>query len=468
MYDLSGGTPTLPLATLNNPDFLTPFGSSMAISGTRVIIGVALDDTGATDAGSVYVYDLSSATPTVPVAKINNPSPAASDHFGQSVAIFGTRVVVGTTGDDTGASNAGSTYVYDLNSGTPTVPMFILNNPAPATSDLFGRSVAVSDTRVVVGTPFDSAGATNAGSVYVYDMSSGTPTVPVATLNNPAPATSDWFGWSVAMDGTTVAIGTPSDDAFYPDRGSAYIYGSAAAEIAVEQPVGTGLIDNASIIAFTAPVGTSSPASIFTVRNTGGATLSGLAVSVDGTDSADFTAGAPGSTELAPGAATTFTVTFTPSGAGGGPRNAMLRITSNDTDESPFDITLTGTALTLTQDTDGDGISDADEFNLASLGFDWELAQPALKDSLFDNAASIGLYSTTQVQTLRIASPPIHQDPGTGAFTLTIGVEKSTNLTGAFLPFPMAAPQTAINPEGRLEFQFTPPDNAAFFLLKSQ
>jgi hypothetical protein len=38
-------------------------------------------------------------------------------------------------------------------------------------------------------------------------------------------------------------------------------------------------------------------------------------------------------------------------------------------------------------------------------------------------------------------------------FTLTIGVEKATLLTN-FFPFPMTAPQTTINVEGKLEFQF--------------
>jgi hypothetical protein len=39
---------------------------------------------------------------------------------------------------------------------------------------------------------------------------------------------------------------------------------------------------------------------------------------------------------------TTFTVTFTPSAAGA--RSAAIHIASNDANESPFDITLTGTA----------------------------------------------------------------------------------------------------------------------------
>ncbi len=226
VYDLSSGTPTVPVATLNNPGPAVDdnFGYSVAISGTRVVVGALLDDTGANDAGSAYVYDLSSGTPTVPVVTLNNPSPAADDRFGISVAISGMRVVVGAYLDNTGAFRAGSAYVYDLSSGTPTVPVTTLNNPGPASEDFFGLSVAISGTRVVVGAYQDDTGASDAGSAYVYDLTSGTPTVPVATLNNPGPAVSDNFGVSVAISGTRVVVGAWQDDTGASDAGNAYVY----------------------------------------------------------------------------------------------------------------------------------------------------------------------------------------------------------------------------------------------------
>jgi hypothetical protein len=200
------------------------FGYSVGISGTRVVVGARWDDTGATDTGSAYVYDLSSGTPTVPVATLNNPGPAANDEFGYSVGISGTRVVVGAYRDDTGAIDAGSAYVYELSSGTPTVPVATFNNPEPAAVDQFGISVGISGTRVVVGAYWDDTGAFDAGSAYVYELSSGTPTVPVATLNNPSPAQSDLFGYSVAISGTLVVVGAYRDDTAAFETGSAYVY----------------------------------------------------------------------------------------------------------------------------------------------------------------------------------------------------------------------------------------------------
>jgi hypothetical protein len=167
---------------------------------------------------------LASATPTVPVT-LNNPGPALDDYFGNSVAISGTFVVVGNSGNDGGVQNSGSAYVYDLASATPATPIATLNNPGPATNEYFATSVAISGTRIVVGTSANDWGWIDAGSAYVYDLASTTPTIPLATLNNPDPALNDYFGLEVAIDGSTLAIATAYDDSIAFDKGAAYVFG---------------------------------------------------------------------------------------------------------------------------------------------------------------------------------------------------------------------------------------------------
>ena len=81
-----------------------------------------------------------------------------------------------------------------------------------------------------------------------------------------------------------------------------------------------------------------------TVRNTGTANLTGLGIAMDGANAGDFSVIASPAAPVVPGGSTTFTVRFTP-GAGGS-RNAALHLASNDADESPFDLALTGTGLT--------------------------------------------------------------------------------------------------------------------------
>ena len=50
----------------------------------------------------------------------------------------------------------------------------------------------------------------------------------------------------------------------------------------------------------------------------------------------------------------------------------------------------------------------------------------------------------------------------------TIGVKKTASLGLPFTDFPLTLPQTTINAQGRLEFEFTVPDDAAFFRLETQ
>ena len=101
------------------------------------------------------------------------------------------------------------------------------------------------------------------------------------------------------------------------------------------------------------------------------------------------------------------------------------------------------------------------------LGFNWQVSQPDLVNAFTANANSAGLYLTNQIPALNVGGPLIRKNPTNGLFTLTIGVQKSTNLVN-FHPFPMTAPQTTLNAQGELEFQFGVPDNAAFFRLESK
>lgn len=113
-------------------------------------------------------------------------------------------------------------------------------------------------------------------------------------------------------------------------------------EIAVEQPSGTDLQDGTAVIDFgSVLVGASGAQKTFTITNRGTADMTGLAVTKNGAHPGDFTVGAPGAPTLVPGASTTFTVTFMPAALGS--RSANLLIASDDFDENPFDITLTGT-----------------------------------------------------------------------------------------------------------------------------
>ncbi len=141
-------------------------------------------------------------------------------------------------------------------------------------------------------------------------------------------------------------------------------------EIVVEQPLGTGLTDGSTIVNFgNVAINSDSDDFTFTIKNIGTDVLSGLAVTKTGTNAADFTVSSVGTDSLDPAGSTTFTVHFSPPLIGRS--TAAIHIASNDQDENPFDINLsgdgTGSALQAwrytnfgSYDDSGDGASLAD------------------------------------------------------------------------------------------------------------
>ncbi|MCB1278053.1 choice-of-anchor D domain-containing protein [Prosthecobacter sp.] len=298
-----------------------------------------------------------------------------------------------------------------------------------------------------------------------------------------------------ADSGTSVLAGQMVSGLSFSNQGnhSVVIYGVLPG-ITVEEPVGTALANGSASIDFGGVrIGAAGPLKTFTLRNTGWYSLTVGTITVDGTNAADFVLNSTGTAAtLAPGDSTTLDITFSPAGTSSA-RTSALHIGNGTALENTFDIALTGLALSATLDTDNDGLNDWGEYSLSALGFDWQTSQTSLVAALNSGANAAGLYNQTQydgnytagqnnvvgnpnpfglytpsqVQALNIGTPLIQRNASTGVFTLTIGVEKSTDLTN-FDPFPMTTPQTTVNGNGQLEFQFTVPDNAAFFRLQSQ
>lgn len=151
---------------------------------------------------------------------------------------------------------------------------------------------------------------------------------------------------ALQTDGTIVVAGyvyenpnRDSDFAVFRYRG-----GSSPQEIAIEFPAGVNLQSGVSVIAATPVAPGASSSFELVVRNTGGTALTGMSATVDGPDSTHFILTPPAVASLAAGASTTLTIQFLPTIAGN--KTAILHIWSNDVNESPFDVSLTGMTLT--------------------------------------------------------------------------------------------------------------------------
>jgi hypothetical protein len=198
------------------------FGYSIAVSGNMVVVGAKFDDFGSkADQGSASVFDCSSF-PCVEKAKLTATADAQG-YFGRSVAISGSLVVAGAPFHTVGSIyQQGAAFVFNCSS-FPCTQSTMLTVSDGKSRNQFGYSVAISGSLVVVGTPGGSVIRGDQGIAYVFDCSSF-PCTQKAKLTSRDADAGDFFGFSVAISGSLVAIGAPNDDFGTTNLGSAYVF----------------------------------------------------------------------------------------------------------------------------------------------------------------------------------------------------------------------------------------------------
>ena len=201
------------------------FGYSLAVDGDSLIVGAPYRDEGAaTDAGAAYTFTRSTGVWTQ-AQKLTAPAPQGLARFGWAVALSADLSLVGSPAEDTIAGiDAGTSYVYERNTGTWSLQTNLSNGEAGA-GDRFGWSVALDGNTVVAGSRSDDtvAGA-DTGSVYVFTTDGSAWTLQTTILPGDA-GVGDLFGSSVSLVGDSLAVGAPSHDATsIADSGAAYVW----------------------------------------------------------------------------------------------------------------------------------------------------------------------------------------------------------------------------------------------------
>jgi hypothetical protein len=140
--------------------------------------------------------------------------------FGAAVAVDGDIAVAGAPADSAqGIYNAGSAYIFARDpSGWTQVAKLEASDPAEFSQ--FGYAVAVDGDTLAVGARYDAG---NAGAVYVFTRSD-TAWTQQAKLVPPDPASAPEFGCAVALDGDTLVAGAPADAEAGFNAGAAYVF----------------------------------------------------------------------------------------------------------------------------------------------------------------------------------------------------------------------------------------------------
>ena len=185
------------------------FGYTVAISGTAAIVG-APDHS--KSSGRAYLFT-ASADGWRQTAELKGSDTTTDNGFGVSVAIAGTTAVAGAPGV---AKAAGRAYVFAKTRGV-WMQVSELKGANTVASDDFGYTVAVSDGTAVVGAP---GLAKDAGGVYAFAHKVSDWTQ-AAVLKGSDTVAGDYFGYSVALSGTTAVVGA---DGHAKSTGRAYLF----------------------------------------------------------------------------------------------------------------------------------------------------------------------------------------------------------------------------------------------------
>ena len=245
------------LVDTSNPDLSLDhrdrFGRSVATDGTRIFVTAPDDDDGNTNAGAFYILEDTNGDGEYrggEIVKISETSNTGSnldldddDGFGGSIAVNGDRIVVGAYGDDEDANDAGAIYILEDTNGDgdygESGEIIKVNgtsntgtNFTGQASSYFGSSIALDDTRIIVGSERRNVAHAYDGAVYILedtnddgDYADSGEVIEISEDSNTGSnldiASYDRFGSAVAIDGDRIIVGSFGADF---NAGAIYIF----------------------------------------------------------------------------------------------------------------------------------------------------------------------------------------------------------------------------------------------------
>ena len=151
--------------------------------------------------------------------KLGASDPATSDLFGYSVHLDGDTVAVGATNE---SGRTGAVYVF-VRSGTTWSEQQKLVPSDGQALDGFGWDVALEENTLAIGSIGDDDRGDRSGSVYIFRRA-GTTWTETGKITASDGGPLENFGESLAMQNGILLVGVPGDDDAGADSGSAYVF----------------------------------------------------------------------------------------------------------------------------------------------------------------------------------------------------------------------------------------------------
>ncbi|MCB9839067.1 MAG: hypothetical protein H6813_06985 [Phycisphaeraceae bacterium] len=234
---ISNAQPVMPAQQLLAPDAGEDdqFGYDVATTGQYMAISALADDDNGSNAGAVYVFKLNAAGPSWDyVTKLYETDGTINGSFGYSVAMTpGTAsplglMAIGHVADNQFGNASGAVFIHSETSFSPD-PWSFQKKVVAVNAGLnrrFGESVAIDISTLLVGSPGDQTLITGGGAAHIHYRNQGgiNNWGSVKKLNPPDPLPGQTCGENVALDGDIAVVSARGDSTFGSQSGAAYVY----------------------------------------------------------------------------------------------------------------------------------------------------------------------------------------------------------------------------------------------------
>lgn len=213
LYARTGGAVTLRKVII--PDDQVPgdlFGYSVDLDDGQLIVGAPWNDDKGVNAGAVYIFDVSTS-PIDLVGKFYSVDELAGEEFGTTVGIDGDVFIAGSPYNSTVKNDEGAVNVYEYDAMSGWIPYQLLRPKLSCVGALYGFSIAIDGTNIVVGAPGsdDGFGNPNLGAAYVYAFDpSGGGFAMDKIIESSSPEVGSNFGAAVGVKNDLLAVGAPN------------------------------------------------------------------------------------------------------------------------------------------------------------------------------------------------------------------------------------------------------------------
>jgi hypothetical protein len=188
------------------------FGASAHFDETHLIIGSPFEDSSAADSGAAYLFDNNGRL----IQKFTGDN-NSGDVFGTSVAVSNGKALIGASFADTTIADSGAAFYFDIAAGELIRRMTASD---PKKYDHFGISVSLNKGHLLVGSDFADGIKNEVGRVDLFDAADGTL---LNSIFSPDAAAADFFGGSVTLLPGKILASSVQDDDSGSSSGSAYL-----------------------------------------------------------------------------------------------------------------------------------------------------------------------------------------------------------------------------------------------------